>query len=312
MGRTVLISELTCFRSAHSNMSQLKPLVDNKQALAKTLVYDLEFEQHLIDEGYYPLAYRDGRVALPKPNNQEEILAGPNDSISPSHFSDEDFENFVHVDENAPSGKPILQVIKRIEFGVVDPKCVGGGVPFENLRRLADEPAFPAIPDHCYGARREQLDSNIRTDLSNDIIPSTRNSTPIVPNFFLGVKEPSTNHTVAKREAWYLGLLGARGMHSLQTYGQKKKTYDNNAYTITCLYQMGTLRMFTVHPVAPARQKDPPKYVMHRLAAWSLTGSDAKTYRQAMIAYLNARDLAREWREHFMGEANNDVLNLCN
>ena len=76
-------------------------------------------------------------------------------------------------------------------------------------------------------------------------------------------------------------------MHSLQTYRQEK--------ILTCLYQTGTLKMFTVHLVAPDSPEDPPKYAMHYLDAWSLTGN-IENYRQAITAYRNARDLAEEWR----------------
>jgi hypothetical protein len=140
-------------------------------------------------------------------------------------------------------------------------------------------------------------------ELDDHINPSREEDLPILPNFFLGAKRASTNYEKARAEAWYFGLLGARGMHSLQTYGQEK-TYDNNAYTITCLYQTGTLKMFTVHLVPPDSPEDPPKYAMHYLDAWSLTGN-IENCRQAITAYRNARDLAKEWRMKLIDDANN-------
>jgi hypothetical protein len=46
---------------------------------------------------------------------------------------------------------------------------------------------------------------------------------PIVANFFLRAVGLAASHMVAnKREAWYIGLLGPGGMHSLQTHRQEK------------------------------------------------------------------------------------------
>jgi hypothetical protein len=76
-----------------------------------------------------------------------------------------------------------------------------------------------AKPNLYYGARSEQLDQRVCKKLSGHIIPSTQDHLPIAPNFFLAAKEPSGTAKVARKQACYDGALGARGMHSLQSYG---------------------------------------------------------------------------------------------
>jgi hypothetical protein len=57
-----------------------------------------------------------------------------------------------------------------------------------------------------------------------------------MPNFFLEAKGPDGSLAVARRQACYDGALGARGIHSLQSFGTSKPVYDNNAYTIESIY----------------------------------------------------------------------------
>ncbi|EED24649.1 hypothetical protein TSTA_080040 [Talaromyces stipitatus ATCC 10500] len=106
---------------------------------------------------------------------------------------------------------------------------MGGGIPFKNLGHLTDGTLVPGNPDHYHGARPEQLDKQIQIELSHQIVPSTQHDLPIAPNFFLAVKGPDGSASVAKRQACYDDALGARGLHSLQTYGKDGPEFDNNA-----------------------------------------------------------------------------------
>src|SRR5690348_9113982 len=67
--------------------------------------YDRNFQQKLIDSDIYPHGYRypDGRVPA-KPENREAInqrLAQPRPSLSPSRFTEEDYEKFIQADADA-------------------------------------------------------------------------------------------------------------------------------------------------------------------------------------------------------------------
>jgi hypothetical protein len=190
--------------------------------------------------------------------------------------------------------------ISIIEGDIGDIRCVGGGYPFDNLAPLTDGTLAAANPDRFYGARPEQLNRQIRNKLSDHIVPSVEDCLPMMPNFFLEVKGPDGTAAVATRQACHDGALGARGMHSLQSYSEGSPVYDNKAYTITSTYLAGTLKMYTTHLTGP---KDRPEYFMTQLNSWSLTGN-SETCRQGITAYRNGRDLAKEWRDRFIETAN--------
>nr|KMM73034.1 hypothetical protein CPAG_09323 [Coccidioides posadasii RMSCC 3488] len=79
---------------------------------------------------------------------------------------------------------------------------------FGNLAYLTNGTLSQAKPEHFYGARPEQLDRQIRKDLSNQIIPSTQDDLATAPNFFLEAKGPDGSLAVATRQACYYGALG--------------------------------------------------------------------------------------------------------
>ncbi|KAF2690374.1 hypothetical protein K458DRAFT_474582 [Lentithecium fluviatile CBS 122367] len=273
-----------------------------------TGVYNRNFQQHLIDNAVYPCGYRklDGEVPA-KPGNWtdvHQILAQPRPSLSPSRFTDKDHEKFVQADEDAAKEKQVSEaVIPIIEGNIRDAKCRAGGIPFTNLDPLTDGAIKPGNPDIYYGARPEQLHRNIRNEIGGLIIPSTQHDLPIAPNFFLAVKGPDGSAAVAKRQACYDGALGARGMHSLQSYAQDEAVYSVDASTITSIYHNGQLQMYTSHVVMPASPGGRIEYHMHQLKGWSMTG-DPETFRQGAGAYRNARDWAEQQRDEAIMRAN--------
>ena len=139
-------------------------------------------------------------------------------------------------------------VIPIIEGDVGDSKCVSGGVPFNNLNHPTDDTLKPSNLDAYYGAHPEQLHRRVCDELSGHIVPYTQHDLPVAPNFFLAEKGPDGSAAVAKRQACYDSALGARGINSLQSYGQKNAFYDNNAYTISSIYHNGQLQIFTTPP----------------------------------------------------------------
>ncbi|EEH19029.2 hypothetical protein PABG_01348 [Paracoccidioides brasiliensis Pb03] len=276
-----------------------------------TTPYNRNFQQNLIDHGVYPDGYEypDGRIPAMLNNWKEinETLARPRPSLSPSKFSDEHFRKFKRADTHASKEQPVTSssssVIPIIEGDVDDPKCAGGGYPLGNLAPLTDGTLAQAKPDHFYGARPEQLDRQIRSELSDHIIPATQDDLPMVPNFFLEAKGPDGSLAVATRQACYDGALGARGMHALQSYQQDGSTYDNNAYTLTLTYHGGTLKLYTTHLIKPEGPGRRPEYIMAQLNTWGMTGN-LETFRQGACAYRNARDWAKEKRDEFIRTTN--------
>ncbi|MCJ1384260.1 hypothetical protein MMC17_007376 [Xylographa soralifera] len=283
----------------------------NTTSTKSTGPYDCAFQQNLIDHGIYPEEYEypDGR-APPLPANWDDInqrLIQPRRSLSPSQFSDGAFRKFKRADAHAFKEKQVTtSVIPIIEGDIRDGRCVAGGIPFTNLDPLTDGTITPGNPDLFYGARPEQLNRGIRSELSSRIVPSTQKDLPIAPNFLLAAKGPDGTSAVAGRQACYDGALGARGTQSLQSYGQPEPVYDKNAYTITSTYYAGTLKLFTSHLSQPTGHGGRPEYYMNQLRSFSVTDTP-ETFRQGASAYRNARDWAKEKRDGFIEAANGIV-----
>ncbi|PNY22489.1 Uncharacterized protein TCAP_07104, partial [Tolypocladium capitatum] len=280
----------------------------NTASTRSTGPYDRTFQQHLVDHNILPLRYKypDGRLP-PEPNNMDEIhraLAQPRASLSPSKFTNDDFRKFEEADvESFRERQVMTKVIPILEGNVGDGICVAGEIPFTNLDHLTDGTLVPGNPDLYYGARPEQLDRSIRGQLNGKIVPSTQHDLPIAPNFSLQVKGLDGSLSVALRQACYDGALGARGIHSLQSYGQSEPQYDNKAYNLTSIYHGGTLKMFTSHPIPPSAPGEQPGFAMTPVNSWSVTGN-YEAFRQGAAAYRNGRDWARQQRDRAIEQAN--------
>jgi hypothetical protein len=270
--------------------------------------YDRNFGQHLVDSGIYLHGYRypDGRTPG-KPDNWDEInerLARPRPSLSPSQFSEKAYEQFAQTDADAAKEKQVSEtVIPFIEGNTTgDTKCRSGGIPFMNLEHLTKAALVPGNPDIFIGARPEQLEWQVRSELSGSIVPSTQRDLPILPNFFLEIKGPDGSFAVAGRQACYHGALGARGMQALQQYrAADQPAYDNKACTITSIYHGGVLRIYTIHPTSSPEER--PEYHMTQLRSFAMTDT-VDTFRQGATAYRNLRDWAKEQREEAIRQAN--------
>lgn len=295
-----------------------------RAAPASTTPYSRKFQQHLIDHGVFPPEYRYPNGEKPaKPSNWEEInetILRPHNSLTPSTFTEDQFEEFREADAYAAKEAAVMvSVIPMIEGRPGDRRCIGGDYIFENLKPLTDGSLGYAKPDRFVGARPEQLDGDVLNELKRHVVPSSQKDLPIVPNFFLEAKGPDGSTAVAIRQACYDGAFGARGMQALlsYTYTSKEKDkdadkdkdkvgellYDNNAYTITSIYHGGQLKLYTTHmlePTAPGRR---PEYIMTSLRSFAMTDT-AETFRRGATVYRNARDWAKEKRDELIRRAN--------
>ncbi|KAM5444625.1 hypothetical protein MferCBS31731_000079 [Microsporum ferrugineum] len=299
--------------STKSSQGRKRPAEPPSESQVKTTTktstaYNRNFQQHLTQHGVYMKGYMypDGRMPV-KPNNWEhinEVLARSRRSLSPSQFSETDFQEFEQADTNAGEERPVTtSVIPTIEGKIKYRNCLGEDYLFSNLAPLTDGSLASAKPDRFYGARPEQLNSQILQELGDHLIPSTTGHRPVAPNFFLEAKGPDGSLNVVTRQACYNGALGARGIHSLQSYKQAEPIYDNNAYTITTTYHGGTLKLYTTHITAPQKSDGRPEYIMTQLNAWSMVGN-IEGFRQGASAYRNARDWAKEQRDRHINAAN--------
>ncbi|KAF1970594.1 hypothetical protein BU23DRAFT_473853 [Bimuria novae-zelandiae CBS 107.79] len=293
-------------RSRQRDSASTRPTT-NTTRTKSTGVYDRDFQQHLVDHNVYPHGYRHSNGSVPtKPTNWRdinEILAQPRPSLSPSKFGEEDYERFVQADADASKEKQVSElVIPLLEGRIEDAKCRSGGIPFTNLEPLTDGTLKPGNPDIYYGARPEQLSKEVRTELGSYIIPSTQHDLPMVPNFFLAAKGPDGSLAVAGRQACYDGALGARGMASLESYGQGEQDYGS-AYAISSIYHGGQLKMYTSHIAQPSSPGGRPEYYMNQLRSFAMTDT-VDTFRQGAGAYRNLRDWAKEQRDDLIRQAN--------
>src|SRR6266516_2323288 len=151
-----------------------------------TTPYDPNFEQNLIEHGFYPEGYEylDNRQT-PEPNNLEEInqiLAEPRPSLSPSRFSNGDFQDFKRKNIRAKDEDDVMHLFPEIAGNAKIPSRKKKW--FGNIEHLTDGSIARATPDFYDGSRPEKLDLQVREKLWKYILPSADTSEPILPNFF--------------------------------------------------------------------------------------------------------------------------------
>ncbi|KAH0829541.1 hypothetical protein FOPE_10376 [Fonsecaea pedrosoi] len=274
--------------------------------------YNRDFRQSLIDNGVYPPRCRDyGEEGPLLPANWETIrdrLSKTRPELSPDVFTDEHFRQFQRQDAFATKENLVEGIVARYHRADDDPSSCSGRLNLKNLSPLTWRLAIPASPDLYYGASPEQLHERVRHELSGEIVPTTQMDLPIAPNFFLEMKGPEGLPAIARLQACFDGALGARGMHSLLSYGQGDVVGSDNAYTLTATYCDAVLRMYTTHRIQSSAQGGRPEYYMHEIGAWILN-SDAESFRQGVTAYRNGRDWAKEQRNEAIRKANERAVN---
>lgn len=270
--------------------------------------YDRAFQQHLIDHGILPDGYEfpDGQFPSDPENIDEiaEALARPRPSLSPTLLSREDFREFKRANDHAnKEGQVMKNVIPVIEGRLKDPKCAAGDIPFNNLDHLTDGTLVSGKPDYYHGARPEQMDRKLREELSGLIVPSTQGDLPVAPNFFVEVKGPDGSAAVAKRQITYDTALGERGQVALDDYFEPEPKYNNEAHTLGCTYQDGTLKIYASHRIPPSKPGTKPGYVLTQVNSWSLTGN-LESFREGITAYRNGREWTKKLRDQAIDQAN--------
>jgi hypothetical protein len=242
-----------------------------------------------------------------KPDNWQELqerLARPWPSLSPSQFSDGAIDSFWEAEEDARDEDDVKRNSLPIILGESQRDYPSAGnVLFKNMDEMAPDVFQKPRPDLYWGARPAQIDRRVRQYMKHYIIPSTKDSYPAAPNFFLETKGPDGSAAVKRMQACYNGALGARAMQALRCYGQAEPTYDNNAYTFSSTYCDGTLKLYSHHPTQPLHPGEAPQYHMTQLESVDLTNS-TQSFRHGVGAFRNARDLAREQRDMLIDQAN--------
>ncbi|KAG6006547.1 hypothetical protein E4U43_000429 [Claviceps pusilla] len=269
------------------------------------------FRQHLIDNNILPPFYEYPTGGSPKPpQNMDEIrqaLEKPVKSLSPSAFSDRDFTEFVDLDASTEDKRAILScLVPIIQGDAKDKKDVAGPIQFTNLKPLTDGRLVPGEPDFYCGSQPELLYNTARQLLNQYVQPSVQDGlvvAPIVPNFLLQAPGLDDSFQQAIRRAIYDGALAARGIHRLQSYMMSGVKYDSKAYTLSSVYCGGQLKMYTIHPIPPAKGHTEPGFVMTHIKTWLMT-QDADTFRQGAAAFRNGIEWAKRQRDEVIKKAN--------
>ena len=285
---------------------------DTSSKTRRTSAYDLGFEQHLIDHGFYPEGF-GGLKNLKEPDNSGEIqvrLRIPRASLSPSRFSRNEFWDFKEKNQDAMTENAIMSKAFPVITGTPDISSQEN-LAFGNLQDLTDGSLAKAKPDLYDGARPADLNKQVRSSLGPYVVPSKNTTAPCVPNFFAEGKGPNGSSAVAKLQVLYDGALGARGIHELRSYIHGETLFDNNTYTISSTYHgdTGDLTIYSSHPTPSDDPRQPIEYRMTQLGGWKMAG-DPETFRQGATALRNAREWAQEKRKELIAAANSKALNM--
>jgi hypothetical protein len=270
----------------------------------RSSAYDTNFGQHCIDHNIYPPIYKfpDGSRP-PKPANYDEIrsaLMVPRASLSPSLVPKIAFDDFQDKSATRSEGT-VMRTVVPIIIGDVDIPNEGH-LRFNNLTSITDGTTVNPAPDFFDGAHPGSVDSKVRDDLSETIVPNKKHGIPLTPNFFLEAKGPRETLEGAEGQAVLDGAHGALIMHALQNYLLDEPIYDGNAYAYSCTLLGGYLTMYAHHLAAPAHSGERPAHYTTQVKAYALRDEDF--YWEGMGAFRNLRLRAKEDRDRFIQTAN--------
>lgn len=280
-----------------------------------TSAYDQNFVTMLADSVGFPAKQYYPSEGFPKPENAsvlESIILQNNPSVS---FSQDDFSKFVDLADEATDedhvNDNLMPIIRGDDSDILSQKNLHSS----NLAPLIGKGGLVVdVPDYCDGVRLSSINWKIREDIGIYIQPSKNAEYPALPNFFLEVKGPAGDTMIVKRQAFYDGCMGARGMHQLRSYGKNPSAmYDNKVYTIVSTFAHGRLTMYGVWPTAqidPERMGD-TSYHMSELGRWDLTlPDDMDGFIRGVTAFRNLRDWAKEQRDNLVETSKQTLRSL--
>ncbi|KAG8413130.1 hypothetical protein J3459_015773 [Metarhizium acridum] len=272
----------------------------------KSSAYGKDFQQHLTDYNIYR-ADHDYDHEAPEPANLAQMhqeLANARASLSPSAFPEPAFRDFKQKNARATFERDVMRTVIPVISGN---SAIHNqqDVRFTKLKPITNEHAVKPQPDFFDGARLGDLNRQMRNNqaIQSTGIPTKHPGVPVEPNFFLEVKGPDGNASVAQRQACYDGAYGARAMHALQNYGEAEVAYDSNAYTYTSTYHDGQLKLYAHHVTAPRMAEERPEYHMTQLRSFGMTDT-RETFIAGATAFRNVRDSAERHRNNFIRAAN--------
>ncbi|TWU72957.1 hypothetical protein ED733_003366 [Metarhizium rileyi] len=244
--------------SCRSRVTQSTRATGVSSRSGRSSAYDKGFQQHLIDYGIYPNGYEagDGRPTFEPSDldNIQEALYAKRASLSLSNFTQLAFQDFKSKNNRVTFESDVISTIIPVICG--DSRIHSQqNVLFTELEPITSTDAVKPNPDFFDGAFLVDVNEDIRNDivLRRKVIPTKHHSVPVASNFFMEVKGPDGNASVAQRQACYDGAYGARAMHALQNYGKAEPEYDGYVKTYSSTYHpaTGSLQLYAHHITAP-------------------------------------------------------------
>ena len=269
---------------------------DEEKVNHRSSAYDGNFEQHLADNNVLPPS-RAQRAA----NHAEwqEALTRPRSS--PSRRSSASYSSFVRAAEAAKDEAEVMSKVFPRILGS-SKHASGENVPFRHIEQITRKIVFPQ-PDYYQGEVPREGNRTLREKLDKAIVPSKRKDRAFLPTYFVEAKGPDGSYIVARRQACHDGAIGARAMHSLQSFGGSGD-YDGKAYTASAIYHgEGDLKLYTHHQTQPRGRGTLEHTHMTPLYAGNLM-NDSRSFREGRTAFRNVGDKANEYRVQFINDAN--------
>ncbi|MCJ1464236.1 hypothetical protein MMC07_002849 [Pseudocyphellaria aurata] len=294
--------EPTASTSVAHAVSSIIPTAETSQKHVSA--YHHDFVQHLIDYEIYPLFHPKRK----EPRNLSEItrtVARRRPSVT-FQFSPEQFKALQTKYRKCWTGEVVMPGLLATVAGKSDNHSASN-LLFENLTPLTNGVLVDPKPDLYDGVHPRQIENRLREELKSYITPSTNPRAPVLPNFFVEIKGSSSDMLANQRQAWYGGVLGARGIQKLRSFeAGDVEPLDDKAYTITSTIHAGLLQLFAVHAI-PSTHAEKPEYHMTIIGTWFLLTS-LDGFLDAVSAFRNARDWARAQRDELVTAANRRVV----
>ena len=288
-------------------------LTKNPKAVTRTAFtspYDRAFSQHLIHHGVFPMNYTYPHGGSPpQPDNLEDIQKViTTRRASLATISNSELQDISRKLTGPKTESQVGEAVSMLRSKREDPACTSGSIPLRNFAALTDGTLTPPNPDVYYGARPEQFDSNLQSLLGTLVIPSTDESKPILPTFFLALKSKRGTFEVAETQACYDGAFGARAIHALCSLIKGRHFYNNNAYTITAILVNGLLRVYSSHIFESRDPGRTTECALTRIGSWDC--EDPKTCLQGIQAYRNLVEWTGKGRNEIIYEAGKKLRQL--
>lgn len=274
-------------------------------------VTDSQFETRLAEAHIYPPKYQHaGGRTCPLPSNFDDIqerLHRRRPSLSHSKFGQSQFDTFCKKDARVISESSVMSEVVPLIHGSKDFETAQN-LQFTNITPFTQGLPKPQ-PDLYDGALSSEIAKPVRDKLEHTVVPTKYAKAPIAPNFFLEAKGPLRAPLELRCQITNDLGAGVQAMDALHNYGRSQPVYDGKAYAMGSTYHAGSgsLHIYTGH-ITKSPEGNLETHIT-QTRGFCLTDS-SETLRNGVGAFRNARDLAKEYRDELLQEANRQPVEV--